>query len=141
MKMRRKAAMRQKISLNKKAYVKTLEAVIALVLSFMFITYFVPIRSETEQRYPDLDVIHVLEQNPVFRTCVLKENYSCINSTFESYYPHVILDYDYRVNVSTDPRISGAELPRADVHSESLLIAGNDTYIYPKTVRIYYWLK
>lgn len=127
--------------MKKKAYMKTLEAVIAMVLSFMFITFFVPIRSETEQRQPDLDMVNILEQNMAFRTCVLSENISCLNSTFESYYPYVILDYGYAINVSRDPKVSGVSLPTTNVHSESLLIAGNDTYITPKTVRIYYWLK
>lgn len=127
--------------MNKKAYVKTLEAVIALVLSFMFITFFVPVRSQTEERQPDLDLVNILEQNPTFRRCVIIENYSCLNATFEEYYPNVALDYDYKFNISKNPRTSGVELPTANVHTESLMIAGNDTYLYPRTVRLYYWLK
>lgn len=133
--------MRKTGSMGKSAYMKTLEAVIALVLSFLFITFFIPIKSETEVREPDLDLVNILEQNPSFRSCVLSESYSCLNSTFESYYPYVIIDYDYRINVSTDPKVSGVSLPTSNIHAESLMIAGNDTYITPKTVRVYYWLK
>lgn len=126
---------------NKKAYVKTLEAVIALVLSFLFITFFIPAGSETSQRQPSLDLVNIMGQNQVFRRCVMNYNYSCVNSTFEEYYPAIIKDYDYRFNISTDPKVSGVDLPVTDVHSESLLIAGNDTNIYPRVVRLYYWLK
>ena len=70
---------------GKKAYLKTLEAVIAIVLSFMFIIFFIPTKPDTQERQPDLDLINVLGQNPTFRTCVLIENYSCTNTTFEAY--------------------------------------------------------
>lgn len=126
---------------NRKGYVKTLEAVIAIVLSFLFITLFIPSKAETEERQPDLDVLDALRQNPDFRQCVIAENYSCINATFESYYPGVVLDYNYRFNISTDPKISGVELPIVNIHAESMLIAGNDTYARPKVLRLYYWLK
>lgn len=128
-------------SFGKKAYLKTLEAVIAIVLSFIFLIFLIPSKPDTQERRPDLDLINVLGQNPTFRTCVLIENYSCTNTTFEAYYPQVIIDYNYRFNISSDPKISGIELPAANIHSESLVIAGNDTYINPKTVRLYYWLK
>lgn len=133
--------MTKRRKMYKKAYVKTLEAAIALVMSFLFITYFIPVTSETDQRQPNLDLVNILEQNPDFRRCTLIENYSCLNATFEDYYPNVVDVYNYRFNISTNPRISGAELPTASVYAESLMIAGNDTYIQPKTVRLYYWLK
>lgn len=130
-----------RITGSKKGYIKTLEAAIALVLSFLFITYFVPANSETELREPSLRLVKVLEQDSAFRTCVLAENYPCMNSTFESYYPSFILDHGYVFNVSTDPAVSGASLPGGDIIAESLFIAGNDTFIYPKTARLYYWHK
>ena len=126
---------------SKKAYVKTLEAVIALVLSFLFITFFVPAGKGTDERQPDLDLVNIMGQNPDFRRCVMNNNYSCINATFEEYYPAIIINYNYLFNISTDPKIAGVDLPTANIHSESLLIAGNDTYIYPRVVRLYYWPK
>ncbi|MFO8015984.1 MAG: hypothetical protein R6U32_02680 [Candidatus Woesearchaeota archaeon] len=126
---------------GKKGYVRTMEAAVAIALSFIFIIYFVPSDSVTEQEDAELDLIGVMEQNTRFRNCVIEENHSCLNSLFERYYPHVAADYDYVFNVSTDPQQSGVSLPPKNIHTESLMIAGNDTYIRPKTVRLYYWLE
>jgi hypothetical protein len=128
--------------MDKKGFAKTLEAIIAVVLSFLFIVFFIPpVKTDTDFVRPDLSLIDILEQNPSFRNCVVSENYTCINSTLMSYYPYFAELYAYTINISTDPEISGVELPQADVHIESLMIAGNDTFLYPKTLRVYYWDK
>lgn len=130
-----------KLAKGKKAYLKTVEAAIAIVLSFMFIVYFIPTKPDTKESLADLDILTIMDQDSTFRRCAIAENYSCMNATFESYYPEVTLSHDYLFNVSTNPRISDVSLPPLDIRVESIMIAGNDTYLRPKTIRLYYWPK
>ena len=127
---------------QKRGFAKTIEAVIAVVLSFLFIAFFIPPAStHSDFIKPDLNLVYILEQDTNFRNCVMNENYSCLNATLDYYYPYFDDVYEYRMNVSADPSAAGVQLPPVEVHLESLMVAGNDTFLYPKTLRLYYWEK
>ena len=127
--------------MNKKAYMRTLEAVIAMVISFIFITFIVTNKTSAEIVQPNINLLEILEQNPLFRNCVMSENYPCLNSTLLMHYPDFTELYGYRFNITTDPNTAVSDLPEKEVRLESLFIAGNDTYLYPRVVRLYYWIK
>ncbi len=127
---------------GKKAYLRTLEAVLAIALSFLFITIMVSSESPTEHDEEDMSLVPILKDSPSFRDCAMSSNISCLNSTIKLYYPDFTRNYGYRFNITKDPRSAPPELlPNRDIHAETLLIAGNNTLFYPRVVRLYYWEK
>ena len=65
--------------LNRKGFFKTLEVVIAIVLTFLFISYFIPYFTTTESaKKPELNVLGRLSLNEGFRSCAIGEDSSCI---------------------------------------------------------------
>ncbi|MBI2574707.1 hypothetical protein HYV82_02370 [Candidatus Woesearchaeota archaeon] len=122
---------------SRKAFMKTLEVAIAVVMTFVFLTVFIPQYNTAQSRLQNEDVLSVLAKNAEFRACVISENISCINSSLSG----ALEKYDYAINISksANDRVSG--LPDKRVFSESVLIAGNSTLYEPRIVRIYYWGK
>jgi len=126
--------------MKKKAYLKTLEAVFALVLTFLFIMFVVPPRMVVAPKEPSIDFVGLLGQNPDFRNCIVAENYPCLHTAIDSLYPELNKTYEYRLNISSDPN-SVIDLPQKEVYVDSVFIAGNVSYFNPKILRIYYWAR
>lgn len=126
---------------GKNAYMMTFEAVLAIVISFLFITFMVKSKSPTEMENPDLDLVSIMKDNPQFRNCALSSNLSCLNNTIRLHYPDFANVYGYDFNITVNPRGAPPDLPVKDIHLESIFIAGNDTYLSPRVVRLYYWQK
>ncbi|MCX8146877.1 MAG: hypothetical protein N3D84_00200 [Candidatus Woesearchaeota archaeon] len=133
--------MQLNIKRSKKAYMKTLEAVIAFILTFLFITTVIETRSETEKYQPDVNLMDIMKYNPEFRNCALSKNISCLNATLERDYPDFAKLYGYKFNITNNPKSAPPDLPEKNVHLESLFISGNETYLNPIVVRLYYWFK
>ena len=127
--------------MNKRAYMMTFEAVLAIILSFLFITFIVTSRSPTEIKKQSVNLALILKDNPDFRNCALASNVSCLNSSLELHYPDFTKVFAYDFNITTDPKLPPPELPSKDIFVESLFITGNNTYSYPRVVRLYYWEK
>ena len=122
---------------SKNAFMKTLEVAIAIVMTFVFLTVFIPQYNTAQSRLQNEDVLSVLAKSPDFRACVISENISCINSSLSI----ALEKYDYAINISksANDRVSG--LPDKRIFSESIFIAGNSTLYEPRILRIYYWGK
>jgi len=127
--------------INRKGFMHTLEAAVAIIISFLFLLFVMNSRQESEFSSKNLDLISVLKENLQFRDCVISENYSCLNSSIRTYYPDFVKLYDYRINISRDPNIVPLDLPQKDVQLETLFIVGNISFLDPKTVRVYYWIR
>ena len=122
---------------SKKAFMKTLEVAIAVVMTFVFLTVFIPQYNTAQSRLQNEAVLSVLAKNAEFRACVISENISCINSSLSM----ALEKYDYAINISKSPNDPATSLPQKRIFSESILIAGNSTLYEPKILRIYYWAK
>lgn len=131
----------KKNRMNKKAYMRTFEAVLAVITGFLFITFIVSSRSPTEIFKEKIDMMSLLKDNPEFRQCALSSNLSCLNSTLQLHYPDFVKAYSYEFNVTTNPRSAPPEMPAKDIYLESVFITGNSTFSYPRVVRLYYWTK
>lgn len=116
---------------------KTLEVAIAVVMTFVFLTVFIPQYSAAQSRLQNEDVLPSLAKNADFRACVISGNISCINSSLS----RALEKYDYAINISKGVNDRASGLPDKRVFSESMLIAGNSTLYEPRVVRIYYWGK
>jgi len=123
--------------MNKKAYMHTIEVVLAVLLTFA-VAYFIIPRTSTPQEAASLSILPVLEQKPEFRGCVISLNYSCVESYLRDYLPK---NYDFDYDITENPETPHANLPAKSINTESIYIAGNSSVYSPKIVRLYYWRK
>ena len=122
---------------SKKAFLRTLEAILAISISFIFLSIILPTANPATASLKNENILEGLAQDQAFRACVIAENRTCINQTLDGY----LQIYSYTVNISKTPNGRANNLPARQVFSESLLIAGNSTLYDPKVIRIYYWDK
>ncbi|MCX6707046.1 MAG: hypothetical protein NT001_02800 [Candidatus Woesearchaeota archaeon] len=126
---------------NKKAFMSTLEAVIAVITGFLFVSFIISSRSPTGTFKENIDLMSILKDNPGFRQCALSSNLSCLNDALALHYPDFVKVYNYEFNVTTSPRSAPPDMPAKDIYLESVFITGNSTFSYPRVVRLYYWTK
>ncbi|MFW6230542.1 MAG: hypothetical protein ACOC32_00805 [Nanoarchaeota archaeon] len=119
---------------GKKAFMKTVEAFLAIMITFMFLLVFLPrdIRYTDDQSYYRLDT---LERDDAFRNCVLLENPTCIDSTIDTLFEGKYL-YTYDIYRYAD---EAREFNRTDVRTYTWFYAGNLTSYRPIVFKLYYW--
>lgn len=122
-----------------KAYMKTIEMLLVIVVSTMFLLVIIP-KQNSLNRAELKEVLINLEDNPQFRS-FSSENTGCYNSTnqtiselIESY---LAFAYDYNLCIGVLPD----SVPDKDIFVESLLFVGNHTEVQNKIIRLYYWVK
>ena len=120
---------------NKKAYMRTLEAVIAIALTFIFLVIFIPEYTLTKSSEKNTNVLPSLYKNSGFRECVILKNTSCVNQSLSK----PLAGYTYTFNISSNPSDQAPILPPKRVFSESAFIAGNSSTYKPAIIRLYYW--
>jgi hypothetical protein len=125
--------------LNKKGYMKTAEAVIAIAITFSVLTSFLGHRTSTETSALPENVLDALKNDVDFRSCVESKNALCINQSIDNLIPD---NYDFAFNLSEDPNAIVSEgLPSKRVYANALLITGNITNSDIMTIRVFYWSK
>ena len=123
--------------MKKKAYLRTIEVTIAIILTFV-IAYFIFPRATVPTEYSGISILPVLEQNPEFRSCVTSLNYSCTEAFLRDYVPG---NYDFAYDITEDSETAHAGLPAQGVYAESIYIAGDINLYSPKIIKLYYWRK
>ncbi|MFC1754395.1 hypothetical protein ACFL96_13555 [Thermoproteota archaeon] len=117
--------------LRKKAYMRTLEAFIAFIMTFSFLIFIAASRhSSTEPDTPQLYVLHNFEQRPDFRDCVYINNITCIEDLVNSSIPRA---YGFHATVN-DASYEREE----NTFVDSLYLTGS-TASSQYVVRLYYW--
>ena len=131
-----------RLKYSRKGYLKVVEAALAFVLTYFFVTialsfYLPPSTRELEDPRP---LRNVPEGD--FRACVLESNISCINQSILEFNPSFYNEFDYRIRVfnstGTDLII---DLPDRNVYTDSMFVAGNVSVYDPKIIKIYSWKK
>ncbi len=122
---------------GKKAFVRTVEAAIAITITFIFVSLVLPYSYNIQNDPKGQAVLPELAKDPSFRQCVISENMSCINTTLSQR----LGKYHFSVNLSKTAYGQSASLPQKRVFSESAFIAGNSSLYEPRIIRIYYWGK
>lgn len=123
---------------NKKAMLKTAEALIAIVITLIFIVLVfsrIPAESMSEKNLDMLKMLHVSDE---FRNCAAAENLTCINAMVNDSIPG---KYNFYVDMSQHPSAQPSGLPEKGVYVESLIIAGNVIDYNPQIIRLYYYIK
>ena len=124
--------------MGKKAYVRTVEAILAVSITLIFITIIFPRVQLTETRGENLNILSTLENRDDFRTCVIENNGTCVNSIIAAL---MTSPFDYIFNLSTDPNVALPSLPPKRIFSDSVYIAGNLSNKTETIVRLYYFAK
>tara|TARA_Y100000310_G_scaffold335536_1_gene417807 strand:- start:578 stop:988 length:411 start_codon:yes stop_codon:yes gene_type:complete len=132
---------------NKKAYLKTLEAVIAIILFLSFISAALLLNKppEKQEKPQDIELLqdyifNKLETEPELRQCLIDNNTICISGVINSSLHTQKLDYDFEIcNLDPDQCIYNIVLNETKtIYADSLIIQeGNNSAI----IRLYIWKK
>ena len=122
----------------KKAFIRTLEVLVAIVITFIFVIYIIPKNIPDQSKQEELQLLAKLSQNPDFRTCAINEDQACIKTFIDANIPK---KYDYKISISKNPNDSPPELPLKQTFTDSLLISGTIEDYNPIIIKLYYWLK
>jgi len=123
--------------MNKKAYLRTIEMTVAIIITFAVAYYIFP-KAPTPQGEASLNILQVLEQKPEFRSCVAAIDYNCTESFLRNYTPS---NYEFAYDITEDPNQGHANLPEKKINTESVYISGNINLYNPKIVKLYCWRK
>ena len=122
---------------NKKAYMRTLEVFMAVLITFIFVIYVVPTYYRERAPETGINILNSLEDN--LRDCA---NTSCVENAINSFDSDFGKKYNYIINISSDVNTVVSGLPAAKkIFSDSVFIAGNSTSYDPRIIRLYYWYK
>ena len=128
----------QKTHMDKKAVFRTLEALIAIFITFLFIFVFIPQQRELSVPETPPNILAGLRDNEDFRNCVIQKNSTCINQTLDR---NIEDKYDFKFNLSENANTVISGLPQKRVYANSIFIGGNTTNATRIIVRLYFWVK
>lgn len=120
----------------KKGVFRTLEALIAIFITFTFLAFYLPQQREEARPEAPQGILSGLRGNDEFRSCVIQKNSTCINQTLGK---NLEDRYDFSFNISEDPNAAPQGLPQKRVYANSIFLAGNTTNSTSLVVRLYFW--
>ena len=126
---------------NKRGFIKTLEAIIAIILIILFLSIFIKregvITKDDEKSTVANSLVNEIQSNDLLRNCVLNQDYKCIGSYLNK---SIKNRYYYNFSICTLPNNCAlSNLPKTDVYAKSFVITSNLTKINPSIIRIYLW--
>jgi hypothetical protein len=126
--------------MEKKAFMKTIEVVAAIILTTIFMLYIIPQYTGTDKDEQKIIVLAHLERDDGYRDFVLRRvgcfNASdeyLVNDKVESFLPEA---YNYKLCINA----VATGLPLQNIQLETQYISGNASVFKPKIVRLYYWI-
>ena len=117
--------------MNRKAYVRTLEAFLAFFITFVFVVLIVNKGELTKPLNNELNILSSLNERDDFRYCIYTSNTSCIDNLVSPLMPS---RYDFNMSIDK-PLFFNTQ---KDIRTETLFIASNQTSSY-HSVYLYYW--
>ncbi len=122
--------------MNKQGVLRTLEVVIAIVISLTVLVSILP-HNQTQERSPEIPNYFIFEED--FRDAVLSGNSSKVEESINSSLSHLYPAYNFVVSISDNfdyiPRLNAS----TDVYSKTFFISSNLTTFKGYFVRVYYW--
>ena len=122
--------------MHNKGFIHTLEVVGAMVITFLFVVYILPIYSTAENTQGSLGIMENLKDNEAFRNCVIIKNEDCVRDSIRQELPQT---YNFTMVMSDDINAKAESLPEKRVVGESAYFAGSVQKKMGRIVRIYYW--
>lgn len=120
---------------NKKAFMRTLEVVAAVVVTFIFVIYIIPQAEPIERRDQRIEILAQLKDNPDFLSCIAETDQDCISQILRENIPK---KYDFEVLITSNPKESISDLPKKEVYVDSIFLVGSPENTI---VKVYYWLR
>ncbi|PIN69938.1 hypothetical protein COV93_03490 [Candidatus Woesearchaeota archaeon CG11_big_fil_rev_8_21_14_0_20_43_8] len=121
---------------SKKGFVKTIEVIIAIVMSFVFLVLILP--TETQKSYQEsLQILPSFADDDEFRNCVIGLNDGCISQFIDPLMPPYL---GYEILITTDPD-EMINIADRQVQVETHIFAGNITTFSPTVLKLFYWEK
>ena len=134
--------------MDKKAYIRTMEAILAIIIIFIFIFTILPRQEQQdieprETRLLRESILNEIGRNETFRQQVLNDNNSSIN-VYVGQAVSLVGNYGFIANIQdanagiTQP--SGLPDDKS-VYADSIVISSNLQTLDPKVVTLYIWEK
>jgi len=126
--------------MKKKAFIKTVEILIAIILTTIFMLAIMP-KQVTNKPIERKSYLIYLEKDNEFRDFVMR-NTGCFDSESNQEADNIIrkfLPNNFEFTLCSGTRLS--ELPAKLVFADTLFFSGNITETNFKVIRLYYWYK
>lgn len=128
---------------NKKAWMRILEAVIAVAIVISGIVIIVSNNTHTSQSSEviyekEAYILEIINKNESLRNFVLAENYNEIDSAIEKMIPK---SWNFATKICKIEDICNTDTPNdRDVYSSEVVISSDINEYNPKKLRIFVWL-
>ncbi|MBI2670870.1 hypothetical protein HYX18_02745 [Candidatus Woesearchaeota archaeon] len=129
---------------DKKAYIKTLEAIVAILLIYLFIAYLLKDNKPKQATAPiDIkltqeSILKEIQSSNYYRNCVLINNSTCVNDLINS---TIANKYNYAFSLCTKSQCYIPITPAKDVYLSSVIISANITDYSTTSINLYVWRK
>ena len=127
--------------MKKKAWLKTIEVVLAAIITTIFMLYIMPQFTGSENREKNLLVLKDMKTDDNFRGyvlanngCIYKDEGTVLNTVVENHLSEV---YNYVICINDKYLDHTGER----LFVETYYVGANITIFRPKTVRLYYWIE
>ena len=125
--------------MNKKAYLRTLEVVFAVLLTMSVLIYvFSRGNVGSDDVFSNIHVLENLEFNEDFRSCVNSDNITCVSTMVNSSLPLAYRN-SFVVSITDDMNFIPENMPDKRVYADSVFIAGSVENYSPRIVKLFYW--
>jgi len=134
------------VILNKKAYIRTVEAFIAIIILLMVVFFLIPRESEQEPDVPNIVegaqnfILNELSYNETSRECIVNnplcENSIVFTSIVEQNIP---FGYDYSIKICDTTNCVVPTPINKDVYVSDIVIGSTIESQNPKIVRLWLW--
>jgi len=124
--------------MNKKAFLRTVEAVIAIIITFLVLVIIFPKNNISEYQKSSLNNLDLMKDDEILRNCIYLDNLSCVENIITNYLP---ASYEFQYLVTSNPNDFIYNLPKTRIYTKNLIFAGNNQVYDFRILKIYYWLK
>ena len=129
---------------NKKGYIRTLEAIVAILMLYIFITFLLS-QNKPEEAAAPLDIVlsqesvlKEIQSSSYYRNCVLEKDVDCVDQLASS---TLGKKYDYALAICTRTECQIPATPVKEVYVDSIVISSNITKFETTSVNLYVWRK
>ena len=119
---------------NRRAFMKTVEAFMAIMLAFTFVIFFMPTEVRTIDDQSVFRLQH-LEHDDVFRQCVLDRDEECIDDTMDRIFENRYA-FDYVIYEFSEPEVI---IEEEVINVYSWFFAGTREEFKPMHFKLFYW--
>lgn len=130
------------VKINKRGYIRTLEAVAAILIIYIFTTSIISRNVIKEASVPkDIEltqksILNEIESSPYYRNCVLSNNLNCVDNLLKI---TINNRYGYNFSLCSNNICKIPSTPEKEVYLRSLIISANLTNYNTTSVNIYIW--